>query len=256
MTTGGYLAPGRNPRAHGHRATLALFGVAPLHNTSQRSSENWWRGSRILVAVLLSLLPFSAWSLNPNQDIVVQVRKEGPHIAVDVICPVDAPASVVWEVLTDYEHMAQFISNIAFSDVEDTAGNVLRVRQKGKATRGPLTVSFDILREIELVPQSEIRSRLISGDFKTSDFTTRIVSSETGVHIVNNGRYIPNMWVPPYIGPAVIEAETQKQYGEIRAEILRRSAMLRPPSGSVVRGAGPAARQPAAMEIRAPASGE
>jgi hypothetical protein len=142
--------------------------------------------------------------------------------------------------------MPQFISNIASSDVEDTAGNVLRVRQKGKATRGPLTLSFDIVREIELVPQSEIRSRLISGDFKSSDFVTRILVTETGVHIVNNGRYTPNMWVPPYIGPAVIEAETQKQYGEIRAEILRRSAMLRPQTLSGGARSGPAAGQPAA----------
>jgi uncharacterized membrane protein YGL010W len=43
------------------------------------------------------------------------------------------------------------------------------------------------------------------------------------------GRYTPNMWVPPIIGPALITAETQKQFGEIRAEILRRSAMARPP---------------------------
>ena len=199
------------------------------------------------MAAMLSLLSVSVWSQNANQDIVVQVRKHGPQIAVDVVCPVDAPAPVVWEVLTDYQHMPQFISNIASSEVEDTAGNVLRVRQKGKATRGPLTVTFDIVREIELVPQSEIRSRLVSGDFKSSDFVTRILVTETGVHIVNNGRYIPNMWVPPFIGPAVIEAETQKQYGEIRTEILRRTAMLRPqPSSGGVRS-GPASGQPAAM---------
>jgi hypothetical protein len=217
-----------------------------METDSHRSTANrWWPGSRILAAAIL-LLSLSAWSLNPNQDIVVQVRKNGPQIAVDVICPVDAPAPVVWEVLTDYEHMARFISNIASSDVEDTAGNLLRVRQKGKASRGPVTLTFDIVREIELVPQSEIRSRLISGDFKSSDFVTRIVTTETGVHIVNNGRYTPNMWVPPFIGPAVIEAETQKQYGEIRAEILRRSAMVRPQSLSGGARNGPPAGQPAA----------
>jgi len=32
------------------------------------------------------------------------------------------------------------------------------------------------------------------------------------------------------VGPAMIEAETQKQFGEFRAEILRRSAMSRPQS--------------------------
>jgi hypothetical protein len=186
------------------------------------------RMPRVLLVLLLAAFPLCAWSFTPNQDIVVKVRKDGPQIAVDVDCPVDAPLQIVWEVLTDYAHMPQFISNIQYSVVESAIGNVLRVRQKGKGSRGPLTLTFDMLREVELVPQSEIRSRLISGDLASSDFVTRIVLAADGVHIVNSGRYTPKVWVPPMIGPAVIEAETQKQFGEFRTEILRRSAALRP----------------------------
>ncbi len=184
----------------------------------------------MLAALLLAVLPVCAWSANVDQDIVVRVQKNGQNIVVDVDCPVDAPPSVVWEVLTDYEHMAQFVSNLEYSGVEDTAGNVLRVRQKGKASRGPLTLAFDNVREVQLVPRSEIRSRLISGDLKASEFTTRIVEVSARVHIVNSGRYTPNIWVPPVIGPALIEAETRKQFGEIRTEIVRRSAAVRPPA--------------------------
>jgi hypothetical protein len=182
----------------------------------------------VLAVLLMAVLPVSAWSANKDQDIVVHVQQDGQHIAVDVDCPVDAPWSVVWEVLTDYDHMAQFISNLEFSGIEDRVDNVLRVRQSGKASRGPLTLTFDNTREIELVPYGEIRSRLISGDLKASDFITRIVKVAEQIHIVNSGRYTPNIWVPPIIGPTLIKIETQKQYGEIRAEILRRSAMVRP----------------------------
>ena len=92
-----------------------------------------------------------------------------------------------------------------------------------KATRGPLTITFDNVREVELRPFTEVRSRLISGDLKASAFTTRLVDVDGLVHIINSGRYTPKMWVPPLIGPALIEAETRKQFGEIRTEILRRS---------------------------------
>jgi hypothetical protein len=183
---------------------------------------------RALAALLLAVLPVSAWSVNTDQDIVVHVQKDGQHIAVDVDCPVEAPRSIVWEVLTDYDHMAQFISNLEYSAVEERVDNMLRVHQKGKASRGPLTLTFDNVREVELVPYREIRSRLISGDLKASDFITRIVEVGALVHILNSGRYTPNIWVPPFIGPALIEAETQKQFGQIRTEILRRSAMARP----------------------------
>ena len=196
--------------------------------TKRAPAYRKWVEARVLAALLLAVLPTSARSFNAEQDIVVRVQKDGQNIAVDVDCPVDAPWSVAWEVLTDYEHMAQFISNLEYSGVTSRVDNLLRVHQKGRASRGPLTLTFDNVREIELVPQREIRSRLISGDLKASDFVTRIVEVAARIHIVNSGRYTPNIWVPPLVGPALIEAETRKQYGEIRAEILRRSALVRP----------------------------
>jgi hypothetical protein len=184
---------------------------------------------RFVATLLLAVVPVCAWSSGTDQDIVVEVRKDGQNIAVDVDCPVDAPRPVVWEVLTDYGQMAQFISNLEYSGVDSRADNVLRVHQKGKASRGILTIKFDNIREIELVPYREIRSRMISGDLTASAFTTRIVDVDQRVHIVNSGHYTPKMWVPPVIGPALIEAETRKQFGEIRAEILRRNSLARLP---------------------------
>ena len=159
-----------------------------------------------------------------DHDILVHVQQAGPEIVVDVDCPVDAPVRVVWDVLTDYDNMASFISSLQFSGVQHRAGNVLTVRQAGKVARGLFTFAFDNVREVELVPLAEIRSRLVSGDLKASAFTTRIVDLDGLVHIANSGRYTPNAWVPPLLGPALIEGETRKQYAEIRAEIVRRAA--------------------------------
>jgi hypothetical protein len=186
--------------------------------------------SAALVVLMLAWLPACALAMSIDDDILVHVRKDGQEIFVDVDCPVDAPSPVVWEVLTDYGHMAQFISNLEHSRIESRAGNVLRVHQNGKVSRGFLSMAFDNVREIELEPYREIRSRMISGDMKTSAFTTRIVEIDGRVRIVNAGRYQPTLWIPPVIGPALIRAETQKQFGEIRTEILRRSALQRPPA--------------------------
>ena len=183
-----------------------------------------------LVAVALGALPLCAWPLDTDQDILVRVVKDGPHIAVDVDVPVDAPWSVVWDVLTDYDHMGEFVSNVKASRIVGRpVEDVLRVHQSGSASLGPFSLPFDNVREIELVPHREIRSRLVSGDFKASAFITRIVLVDARIHILNRGRYTPNMWVPPLIGPALIEAQTRKQFGEIRAEILRRGAKIRMP---------------------------
>ena len=193
------------------------------------SARAKWIDWTVVTAVALALVPVSARCALDVQDIAVVVRKDGPVISVEVDCPVSAPLSVVWDVLTDYDHMAQFISNLQYSAVQSRTSGTLRVHQKGKASRGPLTFRFENVREIDVVPFRELRSRLISGNPEASEFTTQIVEAGTVVHIVNRGHYTPNVWVPPLIGPALIEAETRKQFGEIRAEILRRSERLSSP---------------------------
>lgn len=193
-------------------------------------------GVGVILAVLAALPVPARPAPTDNSDIAVHVTKDGPTISIEVDCPVAAPVAVVWEVLIDYDHMTQFISNLETSIVRERNGNRLNVYQKGKARRGPVTFTFENVREIQLVPYREIRSRLISGDLKASQFTTRIVDDGGGLHIINSGRYTPKIWVPPLIGPALLEAETRKQFGEIRAEILRRSKL----QAGLLPGANPA----------------
>ena len=174
--------------------------------------------------IALAVLPVAGLHAAVDADIEVHVKKDGPEVVVEVDCPVIASIDATWEVLTDYNHMSEFLSNVQFSSVQARDGLLLQVFQKGKAARGPLSISFENLREVELVPYREIRSRLISGDLKESAFTTRIVDDGTIVHIIHSGRYTPKIWVPPVIGPSLIEAETRKHFGELRTEILRRNA--------------------------------
>jgi len=178
----------------------------------------------LATAVVLSLHTRVVLPATTGPEMQVEVHKNGAEITVRVDCPVKAPLAVVWEVLTDYDHMAGFVTNLEVSNVRNRNGDTLQVFQKGRASRGPLTFAFENLREIKLVPYHEIRSRLISGNLQASEFTTRVVDDGTQVHILNSGRFVPNVWVPPVIGPSVIEAETRKQFEEIRTEILRRHA--------------------------------
>ncbi len=127
--------------------------------------------------------------------------------------------------MTDYDHMAKFVTNLEQSKVISRTGDTLTVFQKGTATRGPLTFSFENVREIVLTPYREIRSRMISGDLESSEFTTKVMESNGFARITNHGQFVPKIWVPPVIGPSLIAAETRRQFGQMRAEILRRKAL-------------------------------
>jgi hypothetical protein len=172
---------------------------------------------------VLACAPALAQQLD-ERDIGVRIQRDGARIIVDVHLPVAATAIEAWAVMTDYDHMASFVSNLESSRIIERTGNTLTIEQKGRASRGPLSFAFQNVREIVLTPPSEIRSRLISGDLKASEFTTRVVDHGDSAEIVNHGEFIPKVWVPPIIGPAVIEQETRKQFAELRAEILRRKA--------------------------------
>ena len=168
-----------------------------------------------------------------KSDLVVHVTKHGETIVVDVEMAVQEPPLAVWDVLTDYDHMAQFIASVHSSRIADRTGNKLIVAQQSSTAFGLLKFTFDNVREVELVPHSEIRSKLISGDMKASAFTTRLVTEGNVTRVFNHGEFIPTMWVPPVVGTAFIESETRRQFLELRNEMIRRAAARKTAAPSV-----------------------
>ncbi len=174
---------------------------------------------RHLAALALgaAVLP-AAWA----QEMTVKVERRGDAVVLDVEAQVPASVADTWAVLTDYEHMPAFMPSVKASTVLSRQGNHLELAQTGEARFAFMRFSFSSVRAVDLLPMREIRSYLISGDFKSFDSTTRLVDQGTGTLIVHHGEYVTKTWVPPIVGTATMEAETKKQYGQLIAEILRR----------------------------------
>ena len=171
------------------------------------------------------MLPVDAHADPPDsRDIAVSIHRGDGAIDVDVDLLVKATPQEVWNVLTDYDHMAEFVSNVAMSRIVRRADEKLEVAQASRLSFGPFEFKFDNLREIEFVPPTEVRSKVVGGDMKGSVFTTRLVAEGDATRITNRGRFLLDRWIPPVIGTAVLEAETRKQFAEFRAEILRRKS--------------------------------
>ena len=156
------------------------------------------------------------------EPLEVHVEKAGDAVVVDVRATVNVPPSIAWDVLTDYDHMADFVSALKTSRVLSRSGNRLEVEQKGGAQFGFLHFDFSSVRAVDLTPQREIRSRLLRGDFERFDFTTRVETANGSTVIIHHGDYVPKRWVPPGVGPSIIASQTELQYRELIAEMLRR----------------------------------
>ena len=165
----------------------------------------------------------SADERTPADDAVrVTAKKDGQTITVDAVFKVTATQRQAWDVLTDFDHMPNFVPNLESSKVVSRSGNVLQVAQKGRETYGLLSFSFDNLREVELAPYTQIKSHLISGSMQKSDGTTHLSENGSMTQITYHGVFIPNVNVPGLLGIPAIESATRRQFEELRREIERR----------------------------------
>jgi len=185
-------------------------------------SPNLLPSAAFLIALALAMTPARAAPDADDTGITVDLRRSGDAIEVDVDMRIEATPEEVWAVLTDYDHMASFVSNVITSRVVRHDGDTLEVEQTSRLAFGPFELTFENVREATLVRPAEIRTKLLRGDMKDSTFTTRLTAEKPGTHVTNHGRFIADRWIPPVIGTSVLEAETRKQFAEFRAEILRR----------------------------------
>lgn len=180
---------------------------------------------RLLMASALSFAPGLAAFAEPAsaaQDIEVTAKKLSDMVVIDVSMLVAATPREAWDVLTDYDHMSKFLPNLQSSKILSKSPTRLEVAQKGGVTHGPISITFDVVRDVQLKPYSEIVSHVISGNLKKVDGTTRLAPEGDGTRITFHSESIPNIWVPPGIGPTLIENETRDQFGDMRAEIIKR----------------------------------
>jgi len=183
-----------------------------------------------LAAILMLLSLFQAQAFadsGDDKDIEVKVRIDGEDVVVDVSFPVPATQQEVWAVMTDFDHMASFVSNVRSSRVIDRTGNILHIVQQGKAQHGPLSFAFDSVREIRLYPVDRIQSHLVSGKMRKLEGDTQLRVDGDGTRVAYHGDSIPGVWIPPIIGKIFIENELREQFRDIRNEVARRKQTAR-----------------------------
>ena len=125
------------------------------------------RAAALPVAIL-----FVAATSCAAQEIHVRVERNGDTVVVDVDAHMPGTLRDTWAVFTDYENMASFISNLTSSKVVAKKGHTLEVMQTGSTKVGFMTFGFEAVRAVDLLPMHEIRSSLVSGDFKSYSSTT------------------------------------------------------------------------------------
>lgn len=170
--------------------------------------------------LLLAVSAAAAWAAGSEPLVNIEIREGVVHTTAEVSIP--ASDREVWEVLTDFENLPRFISNIASSKVLARNGNVVRVSQTGKAGFGPFTFEFLSIRELTLFPYERMESRMIEGNMKRFSGTTRLESLAGVTRIRYQSEAVADTALSLGLARSTIEAETREHYREISREVLRR----------------------------------
>lgn len=159
----------------------------------------------------------------------VRIERRGGLFAVHVETPVAANAAVAWQVLTDYNHLAEFVPDMRASRVVSAPGEPLRIEQRGET--GFLLFKFTVNVELEIreMPPSRLGFRAIRGNMQRMQGEWRIDKADSGVVLVYEAELQPSFWVPPLIGPAIMRSDIAGQIAGVVREIERRQAVITKP---------------------------
>lgn len=175
----------------------------------------------LLLLLLLAQLWLPACAAD-EPEVTVTVIHEGDAYTVDALMHVPITPQEAWAVLADFNHFADFVPNTQFSHIVSKPGEPLRIEQKGQARYGPLSYSFESLREVELRPYETLKSRLIKGSMKKMETLTRLSAETGGTSISYHNETVPDSWLPPLIGTEFIRHEVAEQFRALIQEMLRR----------------------------------
>jgi ribosome-associated toxin RatA of RatAB toxin-antitoxin module len=115
-----------------------------------------------LVTLLLALLAQSAAAAT----IAIDVASHEDKIEIEASALLNADAVSAWQVLTDYEHYADFIPGLRESRIVERNGTTVTVRQSGDAVLWLLHMPLDCTFEITEIAPTRLESRIVAGDLR------------------------------------------------------------------------------------------
>ena len=184
---------------------------------------------RALTAAALAcvLLLGAAGAARAAEDLSVETTRRDEALEVKCRALLDAPFDLVWQTLTDYDGLANFIPGMRRSRMLERQGAVAVIEQSGDA--GFLFFSFplDVTLASTERPPHALDVKLIKGNLKRLDGSYRIEPQAGGRILLTWTGIVEALSMPPLLGELVMRSNIADQfYGMVR-EIERRDALRR-----------------------------
>lgn len=147
----------------------------------------------------------------------------GCHVRGAFRAPVTAAQA--WGVLTDYDHISEFVRSMRSSRIERGGDGQLLVRQEAVAGALLLHHRVDVLLEIHEEPGRRIRfSDVLGKDFSTYAGEWRISADTSGTRVEYELEAEPRSAMARAFSHLMLRGTVSELLEQVRAEMLRRAA--------------------------------
>ncbi|MFJ1472333.1 SRPBCC family protein [Massilia sp. YIM B02787] len=177
---------------------------------------------RALSLVLLLATPVGSHAARPEEDMQVKVSRQGDVVTAHAQFAVPVSARQAYAVLTDYDHMTDFLADLDESRILSRTEDSMLVRQAGKVRFGWFSIPFEYVRRVELFPGTRLVSHVVSGSVKQGDVTTSLQALNGQTVVTYDSKATLGYWLPFGIGDTAIASRIQKDLESLRLEMLRR----------------------------------
>ena len=128
-----------------HCNKVRSFAVYPLETFGYqampaRPIHDWNRGSRAerirqycAIGAMLALIA-AIGAAQAAEPVSIRASSRGSAVEIEARATLRAPHALIWQTLTDYDHLSDFIPGMLKSQVIDRRGNATIIEQSGNAT--------------------------------------------------------------------------------------------------------------------------
>lgn len=133
---------------------------------------------------------------------------------------VAATPAVVWRILTDYNHLADYLPNMKSTRVVSRNGDRVIVEQLGTARFLFFSQAIRLVVQVRERAPDRIDISLVDGDMKVyrASWELSPLAGATGTRVVYNATIVPKFDVPGIVGKNVV----RKDIAEMMAAVLLR----------------------------------
>lgn len=168
----------------------------------------------------------------PAAEIAVDVTRSGDTLHVQASAEIEGSVARTWQVLTDYDRLAEIIPDLRVSRIISRQGNLVQLEQKGETRLLFFSFPLDVRLAITEHPRERIVSHAVSGNFRDMRGAYTLEGRKGRVLLRYTGSMIPDFYVPPLIGTWALRHSVQASFRALVDEIERSQSEPAPSSRS------------------------